>query len=544
MKILVAQLNYTIGDLKGNTDKILEALGQARKEEVDIVVFSELALCGYPPEDLLLHESFIEEVEQCLEKIVKASHALFVVVGLPRKNPRKEERPLCNSAAIIRDGKLLGFQDKWLLPTYDVFDERRYFEPGKEVFTWELGGKKIAVLICEDIWQHAQLEGGAFYLQDPVEVLRKEKIDLLINVSASPYHLQKLDLRIRICKSVIKTLECPLILCCQVGGNDQLVFDGYSLFLGKEGEVIDRAKGFEEDLKIWNSNETKKQEMASLDPRKELFSALVLGVRDYFHKSGFKKACIGLSGGIDSALVACIAVEALGKENILGIGMPSRYSSSSSIEDAKLLAKNLGIAFEELSIEGPFQAYLELLMPYFASYPMDVTEENLQARVRGMILMAFSNKFGYIVLSTGNKSEFAFGYNTLYGDLCGGISVISDLTKKQVYELSYYVNESQEKIPISTLTKAPSAELRPNQKDSDSLPSYDVLDRLLNLYVEETRSPEEIAKEMQLDLSFIQLWIHKLHQAEYKRRQSPPGIRVSPKSFHVGRKYPIVQKWK
>jgi NAD+ synthase (glutamine-hydrolysing) len=544
MNICVAQLNYTVGDFEGNTRKILAVLEKARAGGAGLAIFSELALCGYPPEDLLLEEGFVEEMEQCLQKVIKASLGLFVVVGLARKNPSKIGKRFFNSAAIIENGVLLGFHDKWLLPTYDVFDEGRYFEPGTSCRTWEYEGKKIAVLICEDIWQHAAGICGLSYARDPVEILAKEKIDCLINISASPYHLQKLDLRIEVCRKTVETLKCPLILCCQVGGNDQLIFDGSSVFLDAKGEALHIAKAFEEEVGIWDLNQKEKTPYQYLPPERELFSALVLGVRDYFHKSGFKKAALGLSGGIDSALVVCIAVEALGKENVLGFCMPSRYNSKSSLIDAKALSAHLGIMCEEISIEEPFKAYLTLLQPHFKDLPMDVTEENLQSRIRATLLMAFSNKFGYIVLSTGNKSEMALGYMTLYGDLCGGLSVISDLSKRQVYELARFVNRDQEIIPLSTIQKEPSAELRPNQKDSDSLPAYDLLDWVVHAYIEQGKSAKRIAQENNLEITIVQGLIEKIHKAEYKRRQAPPGLRVSQKSFREGRKVPIVQKWK
>lgn len=544
MNICIAQLNYTVGDFKGNTGKILAVLEEARAAGADLAVFSELALCGYPPEDLLLEEGFVEEMEQCLQKVIKASLDLFVVVGLARKNPSKTCNRFFNSAAIIENGVLLGFHDKWLLPTYDVFDESRYFEPGTFCRTWEYKGKKIAVLICEDIWQQAADLCGLSYARDPVETLAQEQIDCLINISASPYHLQKLDLRIEVCRKTVERLKCPLILCCQVGGNDQLIFDGSSLFLDAKGTALQIAKAFEQEVCIWDLNQKRKAPYQYLLPEEELFSALVLGVRDYFHKSGFKKAALGLSGGIDSALVACIAAAALGKENVLGLCMPSRYSSTSSLIDAKALSAHLGITCEEISIEGPFEAYLDLLAPYFKGLPSDVTEENLQSRIRGALLMAFSNKFGHIVLSTGNKSEMALGYMTLYGDLCGGLSVISDVTKTQVYELARFVNKDQEIIPFSTLQKEPSAELRPNQKDSDSLPGYDLLDRVVHAYIEQGKSAKRIAQENNLEISIVQGLIERVHKAEYKRRQAPPGLRVSQKSFREGRRVPIVQKWK
>ncbi len=543
MDICVAQLNYTVGDFKGNTQKILSALDQARAKKADLVVFSELAICGYPPEDLLFQEGFVEEMELCLERIIQASKGLFVVVGLARKNPSKIGKRFFNSAAIIENGVLLGFHDKWLLPTYDVFDEGRYFEPGTSCQTWNYKGKKIAVLICEDIWQHSKEISMTSYAKDPVEVCSQKQSDYLINIAASPYHLEKLDLRLQVCRKTIQTLKCPLILCAQVGGNDQLVFDGCSLLLDAKGTLAHLAKAFEEEICFWSLDPIQQGSYQLLTSSQELFSALVLGVRDYFHKSGFKKACLGLSGGIDSALVACIALEALGKEHVLGLCMPSRYSSSSSITDAKALSANLGISCEEISIEAPFQTFLNLLEPHFQGLPSDIAEENLQARIRGTLLMAFSNKFGYIVLSTGNKSEMALGYMTLYGDLCGGLSVISDLTKRQVYELAHYVNRHEEIIPLSTIQKEPSAELRPNQKDSDSLPQYDLLDNIVHAYIEQGKSAKKIAEENRLELSFVQSLIQKIHRAEYKRRQAPPGIRVSQKSFREGRKVPIVQKW-
>jgi NAD+ synthase (glutamine-hydrolysing) len=544
VRLLNAQLNYTVGDLQGNTRKILQTLEEAKKKQVDIVVFSEMAISGYPPEDLLLHDSFLEEMEASLKKIEEASVGLFVVVGTVRRNEDKAGNPLCNSAAILENGRLVGYHDKWLLPTYDVFDERRYFNPGSEVVLWHYKGKKIAVLVCEDIWQHAKWPGLAIYERDPVEALKLQAPDLVIAISASPYHLQKLSLRVQIAKAVAVSLQSKVVFCCQVGGNDQLVFDGYSFFMKEDGSLLDVAKGFEEEMKIWELSQSQAAFFHFAEPMQELFAALVLGLKDYFYKSGFSKGCLGLSGGIDSALVACIAVEALGKENVLTLAMPSRYSSASSIHDAKKLAEQLGVQCEEISIEGPFQSYLDLLGPFFKGLAFDVTEENLQARVRGMILMALSNKLGYIVLSTGNKSEMAVGYSTLYGDLCGGVSVISDLTKTQVYELSNYLHKERGLIPLSILEKEPSAELRPHQKDSDSLPSYAVLDKVLQGYVEECKSAEEIAHLAGVDLAVVKDLIGKIHKAEYKRRQAPPGFRVSKKSFHIGRRYPIVQKWR
>ncbi len=543
MRILVAQLNFVIGDLVGNTQKIIETLDRARVKEVDIVLFPELAICGYPPEDFLLHPSFVDAIEVYLEEIIRASSRLFVVVGVVRKNLGSGEKTLFNSAAIIQDGKLLGFQDKWLLPTYDVFDERRYFEPGSKAAVWDYKGKKIGVIICEDIWQHAGYVEYTKYSRDPVAALQQFQPDLLLNLSASPYQYQKPDTRVKVCAMAAQTLDCPVVLCCQVGGNDELIFDGYSVCVDRRGELRELGKGFEEDEFIFDSSAEPISCPYHYNPIKDLYAALVLGVRDYFHKSGFKKGCLGLSGGIDSALVACIATEALGRENVLGIAMPSRYSSISSITDARTLASNLGIQFQEVSIETPFISFLDLLNPYFEGKGLDVTEENLQARLRGMILMAFSNKFGHVVLSTGNKSEMAMGYCTLYGDMCGGLSVIADVLKTQVYELARYVNRDKEIIPLSSMEKAPSAELRPNQKDTDSLPEYEVVDKVLKSYVEGYLSPEKIAEKHDLAIEVVLDLVRRIHRAEYKRRQAAPAIRVSKKAFRVGRKYPIVQGW-
>ena len=543
MRILVAQLNPIIGDLEGNTQKIIQTLDHARTKKTDIVLFPELALCGYPPEDLLLHPSFIDAQQKYLKEVVGASSRLMVVVGVVRRNASKGEKPIFNSAAVIQEGQLIGFEDKRLLPTYDVFDERRYFEPGITTRIWEYKGKRIGVLICEDIWQHAGYVGYTNYARDPVLDLIPLKPDIVLNLSASPYQFQKPDVRLKVCSKCAKTLHCPVILCCQVGGNDQLIFDGYSLFVDEEGHLRQVAKGFAEDEMIVDLDAPACPSPFSYDPIKDLYQALVLGVRDYFHKLGFKKGCLGLSGGIDSALVACIAVDALGKENILTIGMPSRYSSSGSTADAEKLAKNLGIEWMQIPIEKPFQDFLDLLEPKFQGKGPDVTEENLQARIRGMILMAISNKLGYIVLSTGNKSEMALGYCTLYGDMCGGLGVISDVTKQQVYTLSHWVNREKEIIPQSIIDKVPSAELRPNQKDTDSLPDYEIVDNVLQGYVEEFLSPEEIAQKYGIPVELSFDLVQRIHRAEYKRRQAAPGIRVSKKAFRVGRRYPIVQGW-
>lgn len=543
MRIFVAQLNPIVGDLEGNSRKIIAAIDRARGTGADVVLFSELTLCGYPPEDLLMHAAFIDAQEKYLERIVRASRGIMVVVGVVRKNTSETEKPIFNSAAVIQDGKLVGFEDKCLLPTYDVFDERRYFEPGRMSGIWEWKGKRIAVLICEDIWQHAGYVGYTQYARDPVNDLLPLKPDVVLNLSASPYQFQKPTVRVKVCASCARDLKCPLILCCQVGANDQLVFDGYSLYVDKEGQLLQAAKGFQEDEMIIDLEAKASPLPFAYDPISDLYQALVLGVRDYLHKQGFKKGCLGLSGGIDSALVACIAVDALGKENVLGVLMPSRYSSPGSVSDAEKLGERLGIELRTIPIEGPFEAFLELLEPFFEGKGPDVTEENLQARIRGMILMALSNKLGHIVLSTGNKSEMAMGFCTLYGDMAGGLSVISDVNKQQVYALCRWLNREKEVIPQAIIDKIPSAELRPNQKDSDTLPPYELVDKVLQGYVEEFLSPEEIARRYEVPLAVAIDLVGRIHRAEYKRRQAAPGIRVSRKAFRVGRRYPIVQGW-
>lgn len=539
MRILFAQINPTIADLAGNTSKILESIAIAKQQRADIVLFPELCLSGYPPDDFLLLPDFIEALNQPLEQIKEASKGIVAIVGTPRKDNGR----LYNSAAIFSNGALIGYQDKSLLPTYDVFVERRYFEPAGNMRLWDLCGERVGITICEDIWQHSSLLKHTSYLRDPVLELKALNPTIVLNLSASPFSLSKCSTRIQVCAKAANTLQCPLLLCNQVGGNDGLIFDGHSLCFNDQGQLLHCAQGFAEEHLLIDLSTPAAPFKWVEDPMFSLYSALVLGLKDYFHKSGFKKACLGLSGGIDSALVACIATEALGKENVLGISMPSRYTSEGSKKDAQQLAQKLGIEYREISIEDPFVSYLNLLEPEFKGKQPDVTEENLQARIRGMILMAISNKFNYIVLSTGNKSELAMGYATLYGDMCGGLGVISDVSKTQVYALSHWLNRHGELIPWNTIKKPPSAELRPNQKDSDTLPSYDIVDHVLAAYVEEHCSPAEIAKRFHYPIEIVKDLIKRIHRAEYKRRQGAPGLRVTEKAFYVGRRFPIVQKW-
>ena len=545
MKILVAQRNPTVGDIDGNTAKILESMDEARKKGAELVMFGELMLCGYPPEDLVYHNTFIDSMELHLERIVKASKGLTVIVGLIRRNIDEGEKHLLNSAAVIHDGRLLGFQDKWLLPTYDVFEERRYFEPGKETKIWEIGGKRIGLIICEDIWQHAGYVGYTRYGRDPVQALVALKPDIMLNISASPYQFQKPDVRVNVCAKAAKTLGCPVVMCCQVGANGQIIFDGYSVYVNEKGELCQLGKGFSEDAMLIDIEAKACPVPFEYEPMTNLIQALELGVKDYFSKCGFTKACLGLSGGIDSALVAYIAARALGPENVLGISMPSCFTTNASIGDAKTLAEKLGIEFSEIPIKEPFDAYLHLLEPHFQGKDVDITEENIQARIRGILLMAMSNKHGYIVLSTGNKSEVAVGYSTLYGDMCGGLGVIGDVTKTRVYDLCRHINkiEKKEIILNSIIDKPPSAELRPDQIDLDSLPEYGVIDNVLEGYVENYLSIDEVAQKYHIPQEQVLELVQMIHAAEYKRRQGPPILRVSKKSFGVGRRYPIVQKW-
>ncbi|MCB1136556.1 MAG: NAD+ synthase [Chlamydiia bacterium] len=543
MLIACAQINPTIGDIPGNTQLILRAIEQAKARGARLVLFPELALSGYPPEDFLQLDAFIDACEAALQSILPSTKGIAVFVGLPRHNREEGEKDLYNSAAVVDNGVLLGYYDKCLLPTYDVFDERRYFHPGCEAKLWKIDGKRVAVTICEDIWQHSAAVKDSRYGRDPVAVLREEAPDLVLNLSSSPYHYNKLETRVAVSCAAAKAVGCPLILCNQVGGNDSLIFDGHSLFVTASGEICCQAKGFEEDLLMCDTEGKRCPVVPKEDPTGQLYDALVLGLRDYFKKLNFRSACLGLSGGIDSAVVACLAAEALGPENVLGISMPSRYSSDHSLSDAKALAENLGIQYKVIPIESTFQHYLDLLHPYFSELPPNETEENLQARVRGMILMAFSNKLGHIVLSPGNKSEIALGYCTLYGDTCGGLGVINDVVKTRVYALAEWINRRHEVIPEHILTKPPSAELRPNQRDTDSLPEYEVVDRVLQAYVEQHQDPEAIAQAYGYDLDLVKGLVRKIHFNEYKRVQMPPGLRVTEKAFSKGRRFPIVQRW-
>lgn len=543
MRIFVAQINPTIGDLNGNKNKIIASIQKAKKEQASIVLFCELALTGYPPEDLLFLPNFMEEVEKNLHTILLETEGIAVVLGTPRQSCSSSGRKIYNSAAILHNQQIVDYVDKILLPTYDVFDERRFFTPGEAVKTWSFQGENIGITICEDAWKGSGLlPESVHYERDPINELQSLHPTCVLNLTASPFSLGKFPDRLKVFQNLSKTLKCPVVTCCQVGANDSLIFDGYSLFIHQE-KLIKCGKGFQEDAFVAELSEHTPEHFLESSVIENLYQALVLGLKDYFRKSGLTKACLGLSGGIDSAVVAALAVEALGASNVLGLMMPSRYSSPGSLSDAQLLAERLGIETKELSIEGPFKSYLSLLHPFFEGHSTELTEENLQARIRGMLLMAFSNTFGYIVLSTGNKSELAMGYSTLYGDMCGGISPLGDVKKQQVYALADWINREKEIIPFNTIQKPPSAELRLNQKDSDSLPDYAIIDDIILNYVENNQTLEATAKNVGVSQELVSELIRKIHFNEYKRRQSPLSFRISDKSFSVGRKFPIVQLW-
>ncbi len=572
LRIGMAQINTTVGDFKGNTQKILQAMTEARSLGVDLLTFPELAICGYPPEDLLLKPQFIEENLRSLDKVIGASSGLTLVVGFV-----DAEGGIYNAAAVIHEGKLAGVYHKIYLPNYGVFDENRYFQAGREYPVYSIGGVGVGVSICEDIWYEAW----------PAMVQAYSGAEIVVNISASPYYFGRRDFRERTLGARASDNAVIIIYNNLVGGQDELVFDGSSLVFDEKGHLVARGKQFEEDLIVvdldveavlrtrlydphWRKGAPLREEhrggakitvseapsataKPSLPPRQvqvpdlpgEVYDALVLGTRDYIRKNGFEKVLIGLSGGIDSALVAAIAVDALGSSNVVGVAMPSRYSSPSSISDAELLARNLGISMMTVPIDKAFQVYLDMLTPSFEGTEPNKTEENIQARIRGNILMALSNKFGWLVLPTGNKSEMATGYTTLYGDMAGGFAVIKDVPKTMVYELAKYRNSiaGPELIPAAIIEKVPSAELKPDQKDSDSLPPYDVLDPVLEAYVEEDKSVEEIIA-MGFDAEVVKQAALLVDRSEYKRRQAPPGIKITPRAFGRDRRLPITNRFK
>ncbi len=543
MKIALGQINPTVGDFSGNAAKIVDFSRRAQAAGAGLILFPELSVCGYPPRDLVERPSFVARNRETVDHIAAETKGIAVICGLVTPAHSDTGKSVMNSAALLIDGKVAFIQSKMLLPTYDVFDEMRNFAPAKSQELFSFCGNRMALTICEDAWNDKRFWRKPLYTVDPVDSLVKAGGNFVLNISASPFWIGKREFRREMLASIARQHKVPVVLVNQVGGNDSLVFDGSSVVLNREGEVIAQGRSFEEDL-IYFDSQTLAGEMHEQIAGEEasVYSALVLGTRDYMQKCGFRKAIIGLSGGIDSALTAVVAADAVGPENVIGVGMPGPYSSQGSIDDARSLAKNLGIRFELLSINPAYEAYRETLRDVFAGQKEDVTEENIQSRARGTMLMALSNKFGAIVLSTGNKSELGVGYCTLYGDMVGGLAVISDVPKTLVYRLSQYVNSRRAVIPQATLEKPPSAELRPDQKDSDSLPPYEILDAVLEDYVEDSHPAEQIAQDRGFDIEVVRRVIRLVDRAEYKRQQAAPGLKISPKAFGVGRRFPIAAR--
>jgi NAD+ synthase (glutamine-hydrolysing) len=556
VKIALAQINPTVGDFAGNTKKILEYATRAEKLGAELVVFPELATCGYPPADFLEKTAFLDRAAQAVAEVAAWTRqdgrpAILCGTVMPTSSPVGKQ--VRNVAVLLTRGKVSFVQQKMLLPFYDVFDEQRYFEPAGQQSLTSVAGEPLAITICEDAWNDKSFWPRPMYKVDPVEALMglwetqsKElaaQQRIILNISASPYCQGKPQVRQKMLAALAVRHDAYVVMVNQVGGNDGLVFDGSSMVIRPDGEVIKRGASFAEDLVIFDTKDEKAAIAgAAMDEVAAMWHALVLGTRDYVRKCGFSKALVGLSGGIDSALVATIAVEALGAENVVGVGMPSEYSSLGSIEDARKLAKNLGIRFELLPVHDVFAEFQVALKPLFEGTPFGLAEENLQSRIRGTLLMALSNKFGALVLTTGNKSEMSTGYCTLYGDMVGALAVIGDVMKTRVYALSRYVNREREVIPGETMEKAPSAELRPEQRDTDSLPPYDVLDPILEAYVERYWSAEQIASDQEVDVDLVRSVIQLVERSEYKRQQAAPVLKVTAKSFGTGRRFPIAVK--
>jgi len=543
MKIALAQINPTIGDFPRNTEKIMAAAEKAKGLSCDLVVFSELVISGYPPRDLLEKRDFVDANLSHLQKLIASIKGIGVICGFVDKNLEKEGNPLYNSAALFDEGKILYRVHKRLLPAYDVFDERRYFEPGTEYSSFLYKDRRIGLSICEDIWNDKDLFLRRLYPVDPAERMIKEGANLLINIAASPYYVGKREFKWDMFQGIAKKYNVPLLYVNQVGANDSVLFDGISLAFDSQGQMCARARDFEEDMVVFDTH----REKGDIHPISEsdtqsLLNALIMGTRDYVRKCGFSKALVGLSGGIDSALTAYIAVQALGRENVIVIFMPSQYTAQENFEDTEKVAHNLGIRLYQVPIQGIFEEFLEELAPLFKDVATEVTGQNIQARIRGTILMGISNKFGCLLLSTGNKSELAVGYCTLYGDMSGGLAVISDVPKTIVYRIARLINKEEKVIPERTIQKPPSAELKPDQLDQDDLPSYEVLDGILKAFIEDKKAAEEII-QMGFEPSIVRDIMNRVDRNEYKRHQAPPGLKVTTKSFGYGRRYPIAQKY-
>jgi NAD+ synthetase len=544
VKIALAQIDPTVGDFTGNLDKIVAASRKAAEAGARLTVFSELAICGYPPADFLEKPSFLSRCRTAVEELAATTGSLStaVLVGVALPAAPESGKPAVNAAVLLDKGQVLLEQHKRLLPFYDVFDEQRYFAPARAQQVVELDGLRLAITICEDAWNDKNFWQRRLYTVDPMEELMKQNPALHINLSSSPFWHLKRAVRRQMLSAIAQRDGIPVLMVNQVGGNDSLIFDGSSLAVNAGGELIAQAASFREDLVLLDPFAAEPMAEPADDDTEASYQALVLGTRDYVRKCGFKKALVGLSGGIDSALVAVVAAEALGPENVIAVGMPSPYSSQGSIDDSRALAANLGIRFELIGISGLFDEFQRALAPQFEGTKTDTTEENIQSRVRGCLLMAMSNKFSALVLTTGNKSEMAVGYCTLYGDMVGALAVIGDLVKTRVYAVCHWLNREGERIPRAILEKPPSAELRPDQKDTDSLPPYDVLDPILEAYVERYETPEQIAARHGFSLSLVQQIVRLVERSEYKRQQAAPVLKVTAKSFGMGRRFPIAVK--
>ncbi len=543
MKIALAQLNYHVGNFEGNLAKMKEAVETAKQQGAELVCFGELAVCGYPPRDFLEFPDFIDQCQKAVQELAEYSKDIAILLGSPVPNPVVEGKDLFNSGLFLQDGEIRHIRHKALLPTYDVFDEYRYFEPATTFSTFEFKGKRIALTICEDIWNIGN--ENPLYTLCPMDELIKEKPDLMINLSASPFHCAHAQERIRIVKENALRYKLPIFYVNHVGAQTEIIFDGGSLVVSPDAKVFREMPYWVEKVETFDLEQVAKTESEDLQDKAKIpliHDALVVGIKNYFQKLGFSKAIMGLSGGIDSAVTAALTVRALGAEQVHGLILPSPFSSDHSVTDAVQLAKNLGMGYDIVPIESVYKSTLSTLSPHFGNLPFSLAEENLQARLRGMLLMAFSNKFGHILLNTTNKSEMAVGYGTLYGDLCGGLSILGDVYKGEVYALASYVNKDQEWIPQNSLDKPPSAELRPDQKDSDSLPEYAVLDKILYCYIELRKSPKEIM-ELGYEEALVQKILRMVNANEFKRYQTAPVLRVSPKAFGVGRRMPIVAKY-
>jgi NAD+ synthetase len=552
MRIALAQINPTVGDIVGNAELIRRDIRRARDAGARLVVFPELALLGYPPRDLLLKSDLVAANLAAIEALAAETRGLAALVGFVDRNTSHVGRPLHNALAVLDDGRFVARKHKTLLPTYDVFDEARYFEPGPAAVVVEIAGLRLGLSVCEDIWNPEDRDLRNLYPEDPIAALAAQRPDAIVNISASPFVLGKYDTRLTLLRRQAATHRLPVLYCNQVGGNDELIFDGASMALAPDGRLLAQARDFEEDLLILDlpprghacsagmSNADLHQPRAGVA---SLHGALVLGLRDYFRKCGFRDAVLGLSGGIDSAVVCCLAAEALGPDHVTAVALPSRYTAAQSNSDAELLARRLGVSFATIPIADVHQAYEQALAPVFAGRQPDITEENIQARIRGVLLMAMSNKFGSLLLATGNKSELATGYCTLYGDMCGGLAPIGDLPKGHVYELARHLNRDGEIIPAAILTRPPTAELKPNQTDQDTLPPYDLVDRVVQLYVEELASTDDLVAAG-IDRPTAERLVRMIDNSEYKRRQAAPVLKVTGRAFGMGRRMPIAKRYR